>query len=115
MKGTIKLEAIGDNSYSFLRGTDVKCPYWVAQIIGFTEDNYERVFLRPKKDYRKANSIGSRGVYLYYILDSGKIYEVSEKLSWNRHNRFFCTVDCYGCIIKISAEEVAQWIRENSV
>lgn len=121
MKGVLKLEAIGDNTYQLAKGLSPifgpgpKRNYWVAQIIDFTESNYVRDFIRPKKDYSKANSVGSRGVFLYYILESGKVYEVSEPLSWSRTQRFFCKVGLYGEIIKIDAEEVAQWIRNHSV
>lgn len=83
---------------------------WVAEITGADPKyKYARHFFKFKKDYRKSNSVGSRGIYAEYILESGKIYEVKE-----HKKRYFCTVNDDGDIIKMSESEVQEWIRNQS-
>lgn len=83
---------------------------WVAEITGFDDKyKYNRQFLRFKKDYSRTNSKGSRGVYAEYILDSGKIYDVKE-----HKDRYFCTVDDGGNIIKLTEEEVIECLKVRS-
>jgi hypothetical protein len=84
--------------------------YWVAEILGYDPTyTYKRRFIRGKKDYLRANSKGSRGVYVYYTLESGKLYQVCER--WTR--RYFCVVDQHGNIIKLTGAETKQWLKEN--
>lgn len=84
---------------------------WVAEIIGIDKKyKYARKFLRYKKDYSRSNSVGSRGVFAEYILESGKLYDVKE---WDK--RYFCTVDSNtGAIVKIKDGEVNSWIKSAS-
>lgn len=128
MKAAISVEAIGENifnGFDFSRGflNDgvpglgyflglPKRNYWVAQISGtHPKWKYERQFLRPKKDYRKSNSTGSRGIYLWYILDAGNVYEVKRPISRKRFERFFCTITNAGEIEKITEDEVNEWLK----
>ena len=83
---------------------------WVAEITCTDPKfKYKRKFLKCKKDYSRANSKGSRGVYAEYILDSGKIYEVKE-----HKQRYFCKVNNEGNVIKIGEEEVQEWLKNIS-
>lgn len=67
---------------------------WVAKITGTDKKyKYKREFVRGQKDYSKANSTGSRGIYIYYYLDEGCIYEVSEQVTWKSWERYFCKVE----------------------
>lgn len=127
MKAQIKIEAVGDNTHQWFRlwtgildsgapglGETVlgKIPrrYWVARITGHhPQYKYEREFLRGKKDYTHANSKGSRGVFVYYLLESGLVYEVKK-----RSDRFFCIVNDDGDIIKVTKGYVEQWISDHS-
>ena len=82
---------------------------WVAEISGPDETyRLQRVFLRPKLDYSRANAKGSRGIFAEYILESGHIYEVQAKVSWKRINRYFCTVTPEGEVVEISEEDVCR-------
>lgn len=129
MKATLKLEVIGDNTHQHLKlWTSVinealpgvgsallgNCPpsCWVAEITG-TDHKYgfDREFLRGRKDYSKANSIGSRGVYLWYILESGRYYEVKERTSWSGSDRYFVKVTMGGDIERVSKSEVEHWLK----
>lgn len=126
-KAQIKIEAIGDDVDQLLRFFtgltnalepglgDVtfgkpKKSYWVAQITGVDPKyKYARTFLRGKKDYAHANRKGSRGVYVYYLLESGNVYEVKK----SSKRRFFCIVDDEGDIIEVDKEYVDQWINDH--
>ncbi len=95
---------IPDERYRELLGPDKSRP-WVARITGLdAQFGYKREFMRGQKDYSQANSVGSRGVYMYYPLSDG-IYEVHERLSWKRTRRYFCQVS-NSDITEISREEV---------
>ena len=129
MKAILKIEAINhevDREIDMVAGLFYACglkelygekpkkKYWAARIAGpDPKYKYKRVFLKPKKDYSKANSKGSRGVYFVYMLESGNIYDVSEPVSWKNVDRYFCKVSEDGAIIKITEENVKKWLKEN--
>jgi hypothetical protein len=128
MKASIRIEAIGDNVRQEMRlwnrileeaapglgrVTFGKIPfgYWVAEITGRDPVyKYQRRFLKSKKDYSQSNRIGSRGVFLYFLLDSGRVYEVKTS-----RRRYFCTVNEEGEVIEMEKREVDQWINDHSV
>lgn len=129
LKATLKIEAIGQNTFEYARFIEgilkygglggllgyPKPHYWAAKITGRDPKyGYARSFLRPKIDYAKSNSAGSRGVFLWYIFESGEIYEVSSPVSWKRTRRYFCMVTEDGDIVEIGKEEVEEWINEHS-
>lgn len=130
MKASLEIEAIGDDVDQLSRlwtnitndmvpglGTltfGLKKSYWVAQIVGRdAKYRYQRVFLRGRKDYARANSKGSRGVFVYYILESDNVYEVYRPSSWQRQDRYFCTVDNDGSIVRVTQEQAEQWINDH--
>lgn len=134
MKAAIKCEAVGDDTDQMCRfyknmtndllpgigNVIFEKPYksnWVAEITGIDPIyKFKRSFLTGKKDYSEANSSGSRGVYVWYTLESGKIYEVFRPTSWKSRERFFCTVnDETGKIITLEKEEVLEWLKKNSL
>jgi len=118
----LSLEAIGDDRVKYDRlvqaevgqlgpvaasmvATRPRRP-WVAEIVGIHPlYRFERRFLRGNKDYSRANSIGSRGVYLYYQLMEGRIYEVNVLESWSSTDRYFCRVR-HGRPIRLTETEV---------
>jgi hypothetical protein len=131
MKTSLKLECIGDNSDQMFKAyksmtamivgkglaeatfSTMKASYFVAEIIGFhPKFKYDRKFLPCKKDYRDSNSIGSRGLYAFYILESGKIYDILEPYSWKNSHRYFCTVNELGEIIILIKEEVDKCLKD---
>lgn len=131
MKATLKVEAIGDNTFQYMRlwtgilndgapglGDMLGAPkpdYWVAMIVGTDPKfGYSRQFLKAKKDYKKSNNKGSRGIFLWFILESGYVYEVSAPKNWKRKERYFCTVTDDGEIQKVDKEFVNQWIKDHS-
>lgn len=79
---------------------------WVAQITGLSrEGKFVRKFIHGDVDYTQANSVGSRGVHRYYHLQSGRIYEVAERLSWKRSVQYFCRVTQEGEIARLTRQE----------
>jgi len=96
---------------------DIGAPFarraWIAEIIGYDEKfKYARKFLKPNVDYSDANSVGSRGVYKYYWLETGKIYEVSSPQTWRRTDRYFCCVDESGDLMRLDSDEMDGMIRK---
>ena len=129
---TLKLELIGDDSDQRLRvmhaevasvGNDewteaLRPPpnnTWVAEITGRdARYGYARRFLGGPKDYSESNGIGSRGVYRYFELESGKLYEVKERVSWSRSRRYWCTVNDAGQVVELTDEEAGAWLSRGS-
>lgn len=106
MKATLSIENI--KIYGRVR------PHWVAEITGITKNNkFYREFLRCKKDYANSNRQGNRGIYSWYILESGSVYEVFRPLNWSKTECFFCKVSDIGNIIKISSDEVKACLKES--
>lgn len=119
MRVVLRLECIGDDVVKLLKqagkalgGKGLTDP-WVARITGLDNKfGFCREFVNGEKDYSLANSVGSRGVYLYFALSPG-IYEVFEKLAWKQHRRFFIRVenDTYS---EISKAEITAHFTERS-
>lgn len=123
----LRLEAIGDDAAwrdsqarSFFAANGV-CPAfvlgrekprrpWVACITdAHPKWGVERDFLRGQKDYSQANSKGSRGVYLFYILRPGEIYEVNALTSWSSSDRYFCRVEGEK-LVRMTLDDAAAWM-----
>ena len=86
---------------------------WVAEIVGQHEKyGLERIFLPSKRNYSRANSRGSRGIELWFVLESGRLYEVLSPLSWRSIDRYFCRVSDGGDILRVSKDEVDSWLRK---
>jgi len=85
---------------------------WVAEITGKDQKyKYARKFLKGKKDYSRANSKGSRGIFMEYLLESEHYYEVSAQISWKNIDRYFCTVDNEGNIVRIDEAELPKEVE----
>jgi hypothetical protein len=126
MVAALTLESIGDNhrvltkqgKAALLRGRDPSAHLlrlldrpgpWVARITGHSlEYGLAREFLRPRRDYKDANSVGSRGIRLCYLLPEG-VYEVHAWETWQRERRYFVRSQA-GRITEISREEVETWL-----
>lgn len=117
MKATIGLEAIGGLPKRMFPKTGIPLiditfepipsPCWIAEIKGFgIRYRFDRVFVNGNVDYSKSNSKGTRGIFIWYVLESGHIYEVKESLSWSRIEQYFCHVSDDGETIKIPEKEV---------
>lgn len=94
----------------FFGGKPIRRP-WVAEIIGKHQSKkLDRVFLCSDKDYKNSNSTGSRGVYLNFILETNRLYEVHYYTSWKNSDDYFCAVTENGDIRKLTEDEVKEWL-----
>jgi hypothetical protein len=105
MFSCLSIECIGDNDIFRKNRT------YVALITGL-DDRYgfKRAFIEPKKDYSKANSIGSRGVLYNYFLEHDKLYEVQHYHSWSRSERYYCVVN-NDQELKLNKDEAIKWLK----
>jgi hypothetical protein len=116
MKATLGIEYIGESQDAKMRGlgrilggAPSRNP-WVAEIVGrFPSGKLERTFLNCNKDYKNANSVGSRGVTLWFTLEENKMYEVHGYASWKRSYNYFCAVTTNGKIHRLTPREATEW------
>lgn len=88
---------------------------WVAEITGRdAKYGLQRRFLPSNWQRKRANGPHSRGVELWFVLESGRVYEVKEPVSWRKWDRWFCAVTEAGEVRRISDEEVEQWLSDRS-
>ncbi len=81
-------------------------PWWVAEITGRSRKyRYARSFIQPHVDYTMASDSFNRGVFAYYLVESGRMYEVKEKTP-EENLRYFLTVSEHGEKIKLTEEEL---------
>jgi len=123
MKAQIKIEAIYDNVVQEMKawttladaaspglgrrtfGKGITGP-WVAKITGKDfHYGYKREFIQGKKDYTHANRKGSRGVFCFFMVETGYVYEVK-----GSKRRYFSKVDNDGNVVEITQKEVNEWI-----
>lgn len=111
MKALLKLEAIGYSAWKKscslpeILSTGQKKRCWVARITGYDPKyGYKREFVRGQVEYAESNSVGSRGVFIYYFLDPG-VYQVNAPVSWRNDERYFILSE-HGKIKKISEADM---------
>lgn len=66
--------------------------------------------IHGKRDYSRANSKGSRGVMVNYVLEQDEIYQVKDPRSWRSVSYYHCAVTPSGDIRRLSDEEVREWL-----
>lgn len=82
---------------------------WVAEITGKdAKYGLARKFVDGTRDYSRANSKRTRGVYTTYTLVPGRVYECSDPRSWSRTERYFARV-VDGELETMDAEQVEQY------
>lgn len=87
--------------------------YWAAEIVGLhPKFKFNRQFLKGTIDFSRANKKASRGVFIYYTLSPGKIYEVSHPVSNKNTDRYFCRV-VNNEVVRMTVEEVTDWLNED--
>lgn len=131
MRASLRLEAIGDDAHAAGRiagkrlealGCAQVAPLlswparqWCAELTGLdARYGFARRFLPGKKDYARGNGRGSRGVHVYYTLESGHLYEVCAPVSWKHDDRYCCTVTEDGTIVRMTREETQAWLRRRT-
>ena len=86
---------------------------WVAEITG-TDPKWglRREFLNANTSYKHANGAGSRGTKLWFVLESGRYYEIREQTSWRSSERYFCNVSAAGNVVRVIKQEVLEWAKD---
>ena len=132
MKATLALEYIGESQDALLKmysmiidqvkpglgrrvvGNARPRKPWVARIVGRDPKyGWTREFLRANWQRKRANSTHSRGVELWFVLDSGNVYEVKSPTSWRSSDRYFCIVNGEGDIQRIAESVIEQWLKNH--
>ncbi|HXG36538.1 MAG TPA: hypothetical protein VNL15_06190 [Dehalococcoidia bacterium] len=102
-------------SYAVLRIEQIgnprlgNCPAWVKRITGVSHGRLQEDWVHGNTDYSAANSVGSRGVYRWYMLQYGDIYHVRSPLSWKRADDYYCRVE-QGVLVRMSINEVIECV-----
>lgn len=108
-RSALALEVIEDRSAA-ASGSRSERP-WVAQIFGSDgRGGFNRSSLAGGSDYSGSNSKGSRGVIRHFALEEGLVYEVNERVSWKRTDRYFLRIED-GQHVRMTAEEVWQCVE----
>jgi len=113
MKASLSVEAIGHDTIEYLRwgsnllddcglpgksivGNPVELAGWGVWDV--REDRKVKRMIYGRTDYSNANSKGSRGVRIWYTLESGHLYFVRSPTSWRNVDEFYCRVNDEGDI-----------------
>lgn len=88
---------------------------WVAELTGLDElGQFQRRFVTAKRDFRTANSRGSRGVWCFWTLDAGGLYETRYRTSWNDWHHRFLAVNEHGEIVDVTEQKAREWLRNTT-
>jgi hypothetical protein len=80
---------------------------WVARITGRdAKYGLSREFLRGSVSFRDVeDELGARGVFRWYELAEGALFEVNAPLSWTSADRYFCRSE-RGRVVRMTREEI---------
>ncbi|MFB7896048.1 hypothetical protein ACFC1B_06935 [Streptomyces xiamenensis] len=81
------------------------------ELTGLLGRGFQRQLLKPKQDWSQANSKGTRGVWLYWTLTAGPVYEARYRITWTSpytHRFLYVTPD--GGLHDATEEEVREWL-----
>ncbi len=117
MKASLCLEAIGHGEIQKLKlwdgiareggiggafraaiGRPMQYARWSVEEIDAAGSHVAWIYGRT--DYSQANSKGSRGVRIWYALESGRRYRVRSPQSWKSVDEYCCHVDEAGAIVR---------------
>lgn len=115
MKAVICAEWIGQDSDVLLQrlGSPPLRKPWCAEV-ELQRKGFSRKFLRGKIDYSMSNSKGSRGVMVWFTVESGRVYEIKRFNTWKSSTRIFLRVDSLGNIKEGNKEDAAKWLSDPS-
>jgi hypothetical protein len=92
-------------------GSPLRKP-WVAELVGrYPSKKYIRNFLQGSINYEKSNGCGSRGVELSFILETDRLYQVHNNVSWKKSvDRFFAVTEA-GDLKELTVDEAMEWLN----
>lgn len=83
----------------------------VSELTGLFGRGFARRELRPKEDWSQSNSRGTRGVWLYWTLTAGPVYEAFYRTTWKSpHLTRYLYVTADGDLMDATEEEVRKWL-----
>ena len=103
---SLKLERIGNDRLGHQ-------PAWVKRVIGIAPRKLIEEYIEGYTDYSQANSVGSRGGFINYLLQEGDIYHVSSPRNFKHRDTYFCRVEV-GEIINMEFDEVIKTLIKRS-
>ena len=110
MKKLLKFELFNYCNQDFEKLLNFPSRCWVAELVNLSNQyGFQRRFLKPKIDYAKSNSKMSRGVFGFYHLEVGKLYEVKHQTSWKNTERYFLLCGTG----KINKNQAIEWLKNN--
>lgn len=98
MYASLKIERIGNDRLGHQ-------PAWVKRVSGLVPRGLVEEFIQGNADYSNANSVGSRGICVFYLLKEDEIYHVSSPRNFKHCDTYFCRVE-NGEIIRMEFDEV---------
>lgn len=96
-KGALSEAGLGRAAHAAL-GDPLDFARWGVCEVDGTGRKVRQVFGRT--DYSQANRKGSRGVRIWYALESGKRYKVRAPESWSATDEYFCRITEAGDIVR---------------
>lgn len=126
MKGTVGLEYIGLNTDQLFAQYAALCraighlpdedfPRREPAVAEISRDEFgglAKCWLAGKRDYSKANSKGSRGVYVWYTLEQDKLYWIKDPRSWRCTETYFAAITADGTVCRLSEAQAQEWLNE---
>ncbi len=76
------------------------------------EKKYDTKDLTPNTDFADANKRLTYGLYFYFILESGRLYEVLNYVAWERTDYYYATPTQEGKLARV--EDAASWLTANA-
>lgn len=90
---------------------------WLAEIVGpHPRYRFERLFLPARVDYAQSSSTGNRGVWFWWTLEAGKVYQARHRTSWGAgyQDRYLSIEETSGDLVDLTVEEVLTWLSDRS-
>lgn len=86
---------------------------WVAEIVGLDRrGQFQRRFVQGMKTYEESNSKGSRGVFMFFVLQRGVLYEIFDRPKHLKSRRRFAVADDGG-MREVNIEDALKWASRN--
>lgn len=123
MKANLSLEFIGADTYDYLRTERLLASVgikidpedrvsggpWVAELRLNASGDIRPIWVYGNRDYARANSKGTRGVMVNFILEQYRLYLINEPRSWKSVIRYHAAVTATGDIKILTIAEAEEW------
>ena len=126
----LELELIGDNTDHLMRSAQrllntagrrlgdramgeppLACS--VHEMMRRPDGTVTRRLLSFQRDYSRANSVGSRGVYACYLLTPGHVYRIHHRTSWRSARTYYAVLRAGAQLREVSEEAAISWLAND--